>query len=89
MLMDGRLARCVSRARQYVKSYPALVETLAFLCAPRGDGSPGAAFVMSWQRRMKDSDHFFTQAAARGFSCEHLGRRVYEMRLCARPGAGA
>jgi hypothetical protein len=79
---------CCTLALQYVKSYPALVKTLAFLCAPRGKSSPGAAFVMSWQRRMKDSEDFFAQAAARGFSCEHLGRRVYEMRLSSTPGVG-
>ena len=62
----------------YVAVYPALVATLEALCAPL-DGAPGAVFYMSWQRRMKESEQFFTLLKARGFAMEHLGRLVYRI----------
>ena len=62
----------------YVKSYPALVDTLEALCSP-WEGRLGAVCVMSWQRRLRESDEFFALAARRGFRVVHLGRLVYEL----------
>ncbi len=44
-------------------------------------------FYMSWQRRLKESEQFFALAAARGFSCVHLGRLIFEMRYGGVPQA--
>ena len=64
----------------YCKAYPALVDTLSVLCAP-SQGRVGAVFYMSWQRRLPESAEFFEMLRRRGFSCEHLGPLIYEIRL--------
>jgi hypothetical protein len=56
----------------YVSAYPALVETLNELILPE------TRFVMSWNRRMKESQAFFDRMEAAGFACEHHGKCVYE-----------
>jgi predicted nicotinamide N-methyase len=55
----------------YVSAYPALVITLQELMPS------SQKLVMSWNRRMKESQEFFDRMEAGGFSCEHLGKCVY------------
>jgi hypothetical protein len=62
----------------YVAAYPALVASLEALCSP-WEGRLGPVVIMSWQRRLKESESFFQLAQARGFRVVHLGRMVYEL----------
>lgn len=55
----------------YVSAYPALVETLKELMLPH------TKFVMSWNRRMNESQDFFERMEQSGFSCQHEGKCVY------------
>jgi len=57
----------------YVSAYGALIETLEELMPP---GSH-TKFVMSWNRRMKESAEFFDRAKQAGFSCTHEGKCIY------------
>jgi hypothetical protein len=56
----------------YVSAYPALVQTLEELVTPH------TRFIMSWNRRMKESQEFFQRMEAAGFECTHHGKCVYE-----------
>jgi len=56
----------------YVSAYPALVQTLTELLA-----HPKTKFVMSWNRRMKESKDFFDRMQTAGFECKHEGKCVY------------
>lgn len=40
----------------------------------------GSVFIMSWQRRLPESEQFFQQIKEKGFRCKHLGRLVFEIR---------
>ena len=55
----------------YVSAYPELVITLQELM------SSSQKLVMSWNRRMKESQEFFDRMKEAGFHCEHLGKCVY------------
>lgn len=55
----------------YVSAYAALVETLLELMQPE------TRFVMSWNRRMKESAEFFERMKDAGFECVHIGKCVY------------
>lgn len=55
----------------YVSAYPALVETLKQLMGPN------TRFVMSWNRRMKESAEFFKLMEGAGYECKHEGKCVY------------
>jgi hypothetical protein len=57
----------------YVSAYGALVETLKQLMP----SSSKARFVMSWNRRMKESAEFFTRMEQEGFQCTHEGKCIY------------
>lgn len=65
----------------YTKAYGDLVRTLAALCAPAEGRPGGAAFHMSWQRRMPESAAFFEAARRRGFSVVQHPRLMFELRL--------
>lgn len=67
----------------YVKAYPALVSTLDILLAP-----PDSVFIMSWQRRLPESEQFFDLIMAEGFRCRHLGRLIFEIRGPSSAGGG-
>jgi predicted nicotinamide N-methyase len=56
----------------YVSAYPALVQTLQELMP-----SHRQKFVMSWNRRMKESAEFFQLMEEAGFHSEHQGKCVY------------
>ena len=56
----------------YVSAYPALVQTLEELVKPQ------TRFLMSWNRRMKESREFFERMEAANFKCQHHGKCVYE-----------
>jgi hypothetical protein len=56
----------------YVSAYAALVQTLEELITPQ------TRFIMSWNRRMKESQEFFQRMEAAGFECTHHGKCVYE-----------
>jgi predicted nicotinamide N-methyase len=58
----------------YVSAYGALVETLKELMAREG---PQTRFIMSWNRRMKESAEFFTRMEQAGFECRHEGKCIY------------
>jgi len=58
----------------YVSAYGALVETLQELMP---EDSSSIKFVMSWNRRMKESAEFFERAKAAGFLCTHEGKCIY------------
>jgi predicted nicotinamide N-methyase len=55
----------------YISAYAALVDTLEELMLPQ------TKFVMSWNRRMKESQEFFERMERAGFSCRHEGKCVY------------
>jgi hypothetical protein len=55
----------------YVSAYAALVDTLLELISPK------TRFVMSWNRRMKESAEFFDRMKDAGFDCVHVGKCVY------------
>lgn len=55
----------------YVSAYPALVVTLQEVMEPH------SKFIMSWNRRMKESSEFFERMEAAGFDCHHEGKCVY------------
>lgn len=57
----------------YVSAYGALVQTLQELMAL----NPNSKFVMSWNRRMKESAEFFQRMKDAGFHCVHEGKCVY------------
>jgi predicted nicotinamide N-methyase len=57
----------------YISAYPALVQTLEELMPKESE----TKFIMSWNRRMKESDEFFDRMKVAGFECEHLGKCVY------------
>jgi predicted nicotinamide N-methyase len=56
----------------YVSAYPALVQTLQEVMP-----SDQQKFVMSWNRRMKESAEFFQLMTQAGFHSEHQGKCVY------------
>mmetsp|Transcript_30122 Transcript_30122/g.39667 ORF Transcript_30122/g.39667 Transcript_30122/m.39667 type:complete len:246 (-) Transcript_30122:528-1265(-) len=57
----------------YINFYVPLVNTLSSLMKNK----PNVTFIMSWQRRMKESLTFFQLMAEAGFSITDEGRRVY------------
>ena len=57
----------------YVSAYPALVLTLEELMPV----DTATRFVMSWNRRMKESVEFFDRMKDAGFHCVHLGKCIY------------
>jgi predicted nicotinamide N-methyase len=57
----------------YVSAYPALVETLEELIPPDSNSK----FIMSWNRRMKESQEFFDRIKKVGFDCTHEGKCIY------------
>lgn len=61
----------------YVSAYAALVQTLVELFEQNND----AVFVMSWNRRMKESSEFFDRMVEAGFDWEHQGKCVYRFVL--------
>jgi predicted nicotinamide N-methyase len=58
----------------YVNAYPALVQTLEEIVTPNNN----TRFLMSWNRRMKESQEFFARMETAGFTCVHHGKCVYE-----------
>lgn len=56
----------------YVAAYPALVTTLSELMV-----DDRTVFVMSWNRRMKESTTFFDMMKEAGFHATHEGKCVY------------
>mmetsp|Transcript_31236 Transcript_31236/g.61846 ORF Transcript_31236/g.61846 Transcript_31236/m.61846 type:complete len:320 (+) Transcript_31236:71-1030(+) len=71
----------------YVTSYPALVKTLTelmkpsfgnkFNCVDDIQGNKIPKFIMSWNRRMKESAEFFKMMETAGFESVHEGKCVY------------
>jgi hypothetical protein len=64
----------------YVSAYDALVETLLELMPMHDDNQPDSQstqFVMSWNRRMKESAAFFDKMKLAGFDVTHEGKCVY------------
>jgi len=57
----------------YVDSYPSLVTTLCKLM----EGKSTLTMIMSWQRRMKESNTFFQLMERAGFVITDEGRRIY------------
>jgi hypothetical protein len=57
----------------YVSAYGALVKTITELMPVSGN----TKFVISWNRRMKESAEFFDRMKDAGFDWEHLGKCVY------------
>jgi hypothetical protein len=57
----------------YVSAYPQLVQTLCELFS----GGGVVEFLMSWNRRMKESEQFFEMMKNAGFSMVHHGKCVY------------
>lgn len=63
----------------YVSAYPSLVKTLSELMPPlhqTGSEAP-QQFIMSWNRRMKESASFFSLMEEGGFTWKHEGRCIY------------
>lgn len=70
----------------YVSAYPALVETIKELfelkkkktnCDINEHISTKPVFIMSWNRRMKESQEFFDMMEAEGFKCKHEGKCIF------------
>ena len=66
----------------YVSAYPALVSTLQELMPyppPKAfaDKAKVQKLVMSWNRRMPESQEFFERAKLGGFDCKHEGKCVF------------
>jgi hypothetical protein len=65
----------------YVSAYPALVSTLCELMIPDHSISllkpRKPVFVMSWNRRLKESNEFFTRMEDAGFVYERHGKGLY------------
>eukprot|EP00741_Cyanophora_paradoxa_P011601 tig00020563_g11209.t1 len=61
----------------YVKSYPALVETLEKLLPP---SRREVFFLMGWRRRIDDEKVFFGLLGEKGFSHADTGHRIFEIR---------
>mmetsp|Transcript_20481 Transcript_20481/g.29211 ORF Transcript_20481/g.29211 Transcript_20481/m.29211 type:complete len:293 (+) Transcript_20481:39-917(+) len=67
----------------YVSAYPALVQTLKELLdpslfpVPNLSGNKNPRFVMSWNRRMKESIQFFDLMTDAGFQHTNEGKCVY------------
>jgi Lysine methyltransferase len=57
----------------YVSAYGALVETLQELFVL----NPKTKFVMSWNRRMKESSEFFDRMTEAGFDWKHEGKCIF------------
>lgn len=57
----------------YVSAYPALVKTLCELMI----SSTRTVFVMSWNRRMKESAEFFKRMKEADFAFTHVGKCIY------------
>jgi Lysine methyltransferase len=67
----------------YVSAYPALVETLKELMIIDGQHDrQKTKFVMSWNRRMKESAEFFDRMKDAGFDCTHEGKCIYTFVYC-------
>mmetsp|Transcript_13352 Transcript_13352/g.19093 ORF Transcript_13352/g.19093 Transcript_13352/m.19093 type:complete len:221 (+) Transcript_13352:157-819(+) len=63
----------------YVSAYGALVSTLKEIFNDNCYENP--VFVMSWNRRMKESKEFFDRMNDVGFKCVHKGKCVYSFTL--------
>jgi hypothetical protein len=67
----------------YVSAYPALVQTLkelldpSFFPVPTLSGNKNPKFIMSWNRRMKESIQFFDLMTDAGFQHRNEGKCVY------------
>lgn len=64
----------------YVSAYGALVQTLLELFMLNS----GTKFVMSWNRRMKESSEFFDRMADAGFTWKHEGKCIFTFELSSR-----
>ncbi|XP_051114230.1 protein N-terminal and lysine N-methyltransferase EFM7 isoform X2 [Andrographis paniculata] len=69
----------------YVKQYGNLIKSLSFLLKSsktKASGGTGAAFLMSWRRRIgkEEESIFFSGCEEAGLQVEHIGSRVYCIR---------
>ena len=67
----------------YVSVYPSLVQTLVELFSGNDnkDHRERLRFIMSWNRRMKDSENFFRLMNEAGFEYDHVGKCVFIFRM--------
>lgn len=59
----------------YVNSYDSLVQTLNEIFVY--NSNPNIQFIMSWNRRMIDSQLFFEKMETAGFQYKHVGQCIY------------
>lgn len=83
--MSRTLSAPLLTAALQIPSVSSLILISSYWSAP---ASQKSVFIMSWQRRLPESETFFEMLKAKGFRVEHLGRLIFDIRR-GPEGAGA